>query len=111
MIDDSFDWFLGLVSTRRGMDIEQARPLADGRVYTGRMAQKLGLVDTIGGESQALEWLKAEHEIAANLPIRDVDKSPQDRFLEEFMSSIVKKTPFNEALSLDGLASVWQPTR
>ncbi|TPD62057.1 signal peptide peptidase SppA [Emcibacter nanhaiensis] len=109
MIDDSYDWFIGLVSDRRQMDLEQVRRLSDGRVYTGRQALSNGLVDSLGGQVEAVAWLSAEHDISDELPVIDVDKSRKELLLEEFFNSIMGKMPFNEALSLDGLISVWQP--
>lgn len=109
MIDDSYDWFVELVSARRGIDMEKTRKISDGRVYTGRQAIALGLIDSIGAESEARDWLAEEHDISTDLPVIDVDKSPKERLLEELMSSIWGKTPFNKALSLDGLLTLWQP--
>jgi protease-4 len=48
LVMDMYDQFTQVVSTRRNMDIAQVRQLADGRVYTGRMAKDNGLVDEIG---------------------------------------------------------------
>ncbi len=47
--------FVGLVSRQRGLSEGQVREMASGRVYTGAEAQRLGLVDKIGGLSEALK--------------------------------------------------------
>ncbi len=47
-IDDAYDQFLHTVSEERGIPVDSLRPVADGRVFTGRQAMKLGLVDTLG---------------------------------------------------------------
>ena len=47
-IDDAYDQFLHTVSKERGIPADSLRPVADGRVFTGRQAMKLGLVDTLG---------------------------------------------------------------
>ena len=109
MIDDSYDWFIGLVADRRQMELEKVRRLSDGRVYTGRQALTNGLVDSLGGQVEAIGWLASEHDISDKLPVIDVDKSRKELLLEEFFNSIMGKMPFNEALSLDGLISVWHP--
>lgn len=49
LIDDLFDQFVTAVAEGRGMDEEAVRSLADGRVYSGRQALDLGLVDELGG--------------------------------------------------------------
>lgn len=55
IIDDSYQQFLEVVAKGRNMDIEQVRQLADGRVYTGRQALELGLVDQTGDFHQAIQ--------------------------------------------------------
>ena len=54
MVDEMFEDFLKTVSTGRKLPMEQVRALADGRVYTGRQAQKLKLVDELGNYYDAL---------------------------------------------------------
>ncbi len=71
MVKDGFDWFTGLVAERRGLPIERVRELADGRVYTGRQAIAVRLIDELGGEDKAIAWLESEKKIAANLDIVD----------------------------------------
>ncbi len=44
----AFDRWLTDVAARRGMSVEQARSLAEGRVWTGRQAAANGLIDGIG---------------------------------------------------------------
>ncbi|SHJ56441.1 signal peptide peptidase SppA [Desulfofundulus thermosubterraneus] len=54
MVDDIYDQFLRAVSEGRKMELDRVRKLADGRVYTGRQAQKLGLVDELGNLRDAV---------------------------------------------------------
>jgi protease-4 len=48
MVDDVYEQFVEAVAEGRGMKKEEVKRLADGRVYTGRQAQKVGLVDELG---------------------------------------------------------------
>lgn len=48
MIDDIYSQFVDVVAKGRHKDISEIRPLADGRVFTGRQALELGLVDRLG---------------------------------------------------------------
>ena len=57
LVDDMFDMFVGMVASQRNMTPQKVLSLADGRVFTGRMALKEGLIDAIGGEREALQWL------------------------------------------------------
>ncbi|MGL4728418.1 MAG: S49 family peptidase, partial [Bosea sp. (in: a-proteobacteria)] len=71
VIDDNYDWFKMLVRTRRNLSEAEAVSLADGRVHTGRQGLPLKLVDKIGDENDALDWLASEKKIDRKLPIRD----------------------------------------
>ena len=48
VIDQAYDGFVKIVAEGRNLPEERVRPLADGRVYTGRQAKELGLVDQLG---------------------------------------------------------------
>jgi protease-4 len=58
-IDDAFDQFLSVVSSERNLPIDTVRAYATGRVYTGRQALKLGLVDKLGNFERAVELLSS----------------------------------------------------
>ena len=76
LVDDSFDWFLGLVRDRRGLTDNQLSEVRDGRILTGRLALEQGLIDQLGGESEAIAWLRAERGVPDDLPV--VDHAPLD---------------------------------
>lgn len=48
MLDDIHNQFVEVVAKGRNMDKEKVRELADGRIFTGRKAKELGLVDELG---------------------------------------------------------------
>jgi len=48
MIDDIYSQFIDHVAQGRHKNAAEIRPLADGRVFTGRQAKELGLVDQLG---------------------------------------------------------------
>lgn len=122
-VADSYSWFRDLVAKRRSLTDGQAAKLADGRVFTGRQALQSGLVDAIGGEAKALEWLKTEKKIDSKLKIRDwKSDSLKDRALSGFIVSwFAKSLGFDisaiktlisgskPSSRLDGLLSVWHP--
>jgi len=55
IVNQLYDEFIAVVANGRKMDAAAVRALADGRVYTGKQAQQLGLVDEIGNYYDALE--------------------------------------------------------
>ena len=59
VLQDMHQQFVEVVAEGRHMAMEQAGKLANGKIYTGREALKLGLVDELGGQDKALEKLRA----------------------------------------------------
>lgn len=56
MVNDIYEQFLDVVASGRKMDREKVRQLADGRIFTGRQAKKLGLVDELGNYNYAIQY-------------------------------------------------------
>lgn len=72
------DQFIEHVANARHMTKEQVTAIADGRVWTGREAKKLGLIDELGGMNAALEALKKKAGIVGDYtlvyPAKDRDE-------------------------------------
>ncbi|MEO2083884.1 MAG: signal peptide peptidase SppA [Desulfurobacteriaceae bacterium] len=58
LINDSYEQFLKAVAEGRNLPVEQVRKFADGRVFTGRYAKEIGLVDYLGNFDKAVEIAK-----------------------------------------------------
>src|SRR6476646_2722093 len=71
IVKDSYDWFRTLVRDRRHLDPELLQQVSDGRVFTGRQAVELKLIDGLGDEQAALDWLAKEKNIDPKTPVRD----------------------------------------
>lgn len=54
MIDDVYDQFVSAVAEERKIDKASVKKIADGRVYTGRKAYELRLIDTLGTYQDAI---------------------------------------------------------
>lgn len=54
VVDDIYDQFLEAVSLNRSISKEQAASIADGKIFTGRQALKMGLVDFLGDKEYAI---------------------------------------------------------
>jgi len=59
-IDDVYQQFIDVVAESRGMSEEDVRAVADGRVYTGRQAVELGLIDGEGDLHDAIKLAAEE---------------------------------------------------
>ena len=94
------------------MDVARVKQLADGRAYTGRQALQLGLVDQIGGEHDAREWLARERKVPADLPVEDLSTtSLASRALSlslGWMLESIWKSVFSQGVMLDAPQAVWQ---
>ena len=124
---DSYAWFRGLVKARRQLDDAGIERVADGRVFTGRQAVGLKLVDQLGDEQTALSWLAKEKNIDPNTPVRDFrlrDRLSDLPFLHTAAVVVLEAVGLGafarhveewgalqavERLSLDGLLALWHP--
>ena len=127
LVKDSFAWFKGLVKERRGMDDAQLDKVADGRVFTGRQAVDLKLIDQLGDEKTAVAWLVEQKGVKKGLPVRDYKLHPR---LSDFsflrtaaaltlealgLSSIAHQLEGSgvaqavDRLGMDGMLALWRP--
>jgi protease IV len=113
IVMDMYGQFVDMVASGRHMDAAHVRELADGRPYTGRQALKLGLIDEIGGEREARDWLAREKHVPASLPVRDVGRRGWagglvGSTLGPVLGDLLK-TVFAQRLTLDAPLALWQP--
>jgi protease IV len=54
IIDDIYNQFVEVIVQNRKMPVQDVLQLADGRIFSGRQAKKLGLIDDLGGFSDAV---------------------------------------------------------
>jgi protease-4 len=59
MLDDVHEQFIQAVAEGRGLEVEQVRPIADGRILTGQQAKELNLIDEIGSFNDAIRLAAA----------------------------------------------------
>ncbi len=69
VLDDMHEQFVLLIAEGRKMPVEKVRPLADGRIFTGRAAKDFGLVDELGGQDVALAVLYKGTGVDAEIPL------------------------------------------
>ncbi|HMQ93367.1 MAG TPA: signal peptide peptidase SppA [Amaricoccus sp.] len=88
LVADGFVWFRDLVGTRRGLSGNALANVATGAVFTGRAALENGLVDEIGGEAAALDWLESRDGGVADLPVRDWTVEHDEPSVTRFLGKI-----------------------
>ena len=126
LVADSYGWFKGLVQERRAMDAPTLAKVSDGRVFTAAQALPLKLIDEIGDEQTAREWLAKNKGVSTDMKVRDWRTG---RAGSEFRwlgaaSSLLELAGFHSLASavandsvlraaasaqLDGLLALWHP--
>src|SRR3954465_2354093 len=127
LVKDSYAWFKGLVKERRGMDDTQLEKVVDGRVFTGRQAVDLKLIDQIGDEKTAVTWLVEQKGVKKGLSVRDYKLQPRFSDLPFLKTAAavtlealglgsiahqIGQTGVAQAvdrLGMDGMLALWQP--
>lgn len=107
MIMDFYNHFVDITAERRKLTREKTLVLADGRVYSGRQAAENGLVDAIGGEEEARDWLVKNRGISDGLDVIDVEIEPEHPLLDRIMNGLVGEFWQKSRVRLDGLIALW----
>ena len=71
-VDRVYERFTSLVAEGRNLTIERVLEIAEGRVWSGEQAQKIGLVDTCGGLTSALAIAIDKAELGDNYQVVEV---------------------------------------
>ncbi|MBP9791886.1 MAG: signal peptide peptidase SppA [Rickettsiales bacterium] len=91
IVEDNYSTFLNIVLKHRNLSPTAVIQISNSRIFTGKQAHQIGLIDAIGGEEEALLWLKKEKKIA-NMPTKDfVLKTPQSS-LKTFLDTQILST-------------------
>ncbi|MED3962327.1 signal peptide peptidase SppA [Niallia taxi] len=61
MIDNSYDGFVKVIADGRGMKENEVRKIADGRIYDGRQAKDLNLIDDFGYLDDVINSMKTDN--------------------------------------------------
>ena len=122
MVQEAKVWFVDLVGKRRNLEPGAVPGLTDGRVYSGRQALALKLVDEIGDERAAKRWLQKERDVTPGLSVVEwKPKSESGGIWGWLFGSIASSFGIaadnfvslfgqvSEGLRLDGLVSLWHP--
>jgi protease-4 len=126
LVADSYGWFKDLVKERRALDNATLAKVSDGRVFTAAQALPLKLIDEIGDEKTAREWLAKNKNVPVDLTTRDWrvrTAGSEFRWLSA-VAALVDFAGFSNVASaisndsmlraaaqaqLDGLLALWHP--
>lgn len=110
VVNNSFSMFMDMVTSRRKLTAATTTLISDGRIFTGRQAIEINLIDAIGGEKEAVQWLEKDRKLAKDMPIRDVEPKKEPKEWLANLEQSAKGLIFGSFTQrLDGLVSIWQP--
>jgi len=81
MVDNMYHEFVRVIAQGRGMSEKEVRKLADGRIYDGRQAKQVALVDEIGRLDDVIAGIKTDLKLKDAQVIRYTDEANLSSFL------------------------------
>lgn len=87
VVNDSYENFVKAVSLGRHLPTETARTFGDGRIYSAKQAEQLGLIDKIGTFEQAVTAAKT----LAKISEAEVIEYGRASFLENFLGNLAPR--------------------
>ena len=95
IVDEIYDQFVYPVSAGRRMETSKVRAIADGRIYTGRQAKNIGLVDELGDYYDALAAAGTLAKIKLGKdglpPVKERERQqPWEYFLSAEIANLIK---------------------
>ncbi len=106
MMEEIYHQFTTKAAQSRKMELAEMQQLAEGKVYTGRQAQKLGLVDKVGTLHDAVTAAKEAAGLPADKKIKMLILPKPKSFLEQLLSRQSFETKARHAY-LQTLAPNW----
>lgn len=103
-IEHGYDRFISLVATERGMTYEDVDKIAQGRVWSGITAHKLGLVDQLGYYQQAIDSAAQMAELSdydvevISKPLSPMEQVFQDLFSSKALASLMPEPSVDTGL-------------
>jgi protease-4 len=112
LLDEEYTGFVNIVAEGRHMNKTQAANVAEGKIYSGKQAKEVGLVDELGNMPKAIEVAKKEANITS---ARVVEYASSLDFVTSLLggglstSSLTRLLGQVEQPGLSGVLYLWQP--
>ena len=103
-INDGYELFVSRCAEGRGMTADEIKAIAEGRVWTGADALRLGLVDELGGLDRAIE-IAGEMASLANYRVAEYPKKKD--FMTQFMETLNSDIEARILSRRLGTSAVW----
>ena len=108
IINNIHNQFIELVKENRNILVKNLNLISDGRIFTGLEARNINLIDEIGSERDAIDWIKNETKTEDSIKIINISEDSTVLRLLNFLpfkDFIVKNISFS-----NGLYAIWAPS-
>lgn len=117
LIGNFYNQFVTMVAEGRHMDIARVKALGDGRPYSGQQALQLGLIDQIGNESDAKDWMIKTYHFSSDIKVVTLKPDKEGSWftrhtkslLDLSLQGLAHQVLDKEGVGFDGVQAVWQP--
>ena len=111
-IKEIYEDFIGKVAEGRGMTKQEVNQIGKGRIWTGKQAKEIGLVDELGGLNLALSIARKKAGLARRKVqlIRLPQRGVWEQWLETFNTARLSRSPMNWKLPTLAEAIIEQRT-
>ncbi|AIS32512.1 signal peptide peptidase SppA [Methanobacterium formicicum] len=92
MVNENYDNFISIVAENRNLTHEYVASIAEGRIYTGKQAKDLKLIDEVGGKDEALDLAARLGGIPGSYKVVTMS-SPQS--FDDILSSLSSKLGYS----------------
>lgn len=90
MINDVHAQFVEAISEGRNMPVDRLRPYIDGRIFTGRQALEIGLIDELGSFDDAIKYAAKKAGLGEDPDLVYPEPEPVD-FIERLIQGAVSR--------------------
>ncbi len=111
MIEETFQWFKDLVSERRNLNGTALTDVTTGGVFSGRKAVENGLIDALGGDAVAREYLESVTPTLTELDVEDWALNQPEPWYNGVLSTLLGINPLLERFSASESAQLYSITR
>ena len=100
--------FVNIVEQKRNLNETTLRKISSGRIFTSKQALELNLIDFIGNEADALDWIKKEGNLNQRIDVIELDE--KNSLYNLINTKLFKNSlkPFNLNLN-NGILAIWTP--
>ena len=102
------DEFIEIVERKRNLNQTTLKKISSGRIFTSKQAMKLNLIDFVGNETDALNWIIKEGNLDPKIDVIEIDQ--KNSLFNLMNTSLFKNSlkPFNLNLN-SGILAIWTP--